>query len=421
VGNADGHGIEAVDYVPYQMGTDFQFQRRSGSHLVDGVSVTTTTDLVFAGAHSDASKSDGGIEVIDITDPSSPTTLTRIPCPGYQSDVAVHETLLLQAIDHPASNAGCDPDWLAASGSAAVDRPGIGGVRIFDVSDPARPRLLHFVEVGDEFEAVHNLAVLPWADVAYLAQLNGELGILDLGDGEYPYTALEVSSISPEMKTSCHDIGLDPVKQLAFCPASLDETYVLDVSDPMGPAYLSTIVNAALSRHHEARMAPDGVTLVLQAEYDHPPEVASDAPAGVWFYDFSDPTDPQLLGSWAPDSCEPSERDERACSSHSFNFIPGTELLVASWRHEGVFVVDYADPAHPVEAGAFRPGGRGILGLGASAPDFWAAYYWHGHLYANAGRGLGGLYILRHDESTTAEPSPYDEGMVWGRWSADGR
>jgi hypothetical protein len=290
-------------------------------------------------------------------------------------------------------------------------------VRIFDVTDPARPRLLHFVEVAGETAAVHNLTVLPWAGVAYLAELDGELGILDLEDPAHPYVAIEVSSISPEMKSSCHDIGLDPVRLLAFCPAMQDETYVLDASDPKNPAYVSKIVNAALSRHHGARMAPDGVTLVLEAEYDHPPEVASDAPAGLWFYDLSDPADAELLGSWAPDSCVPSERAERACTSHWFNFIPGTRLVTASWRHHGVFVVDYTDPANPVDMASFQPG-AGPLGLGGT-PDFWSAYFWHGQVYASAGDFGGGLYVLGRDDFSDVEPSPYDEGTSWGRWTAE--
>jgi len=183
-----GHGpcIDLVARVKYDMAGDLQFQRRSGAHTVDGVLVDTTTDLVFSSAHTDVNRVDGGIEIIDITDPSKPSTLTRIPCPGYQSDVAVHETLLIQTLDHPASNVGCDPAWLQASGSAAVDRSGTGGVRIFDVTDPARPRLLHFAEVAGDYQGVHDVTVLPWAGIAYLAQLNGELSVLDLGDPAFP-------------------------------------------------------------------------------------------------------------------------------------------------------------------------------------------------------------------------------------------
>ena len=105
---------------------------------------------------------------------------------GRTVDLAVHETLLIQTLDHPASNVGCDPAWLQASGSAAVDRSGTGGVRIFDVTDPARPRLLHFVEVAGDYQGVHDVTVLPWAGIAYLAQLNGELSVLDLGDPAFP-------------------------------------------------------------------------------------------------------------------------------------------------------------------------------------------------------------------------------------------
>lgn len=420
-GAGDGRCMELRAYVRYDMGGDLQFQRRSGAHILDGVSVDTTTDLVFASAHTDVSRVDGGIEIFDITDPSMPTRLTRIPCPGYQSDVAVHETLLVQTLDHQASNAGCDPQWLRTSGSAAVDRAGTGGVRIFDVADPARPRLIHFLELtGGIGDGVHDVTVLPWAGVAYLAQLNGELGILDLGDPAFPYTAINVGSISQEMKASCHDIGLDPIRLLAFCPAMEDETYVLDVSEPMRPEYVSKVVNPALSRHHGALMAPDGVTLVLQAEYDHPPVVPSDAPAGLWFYDLSEPTDPELRGSWDPVSCEPTEDDERACSSHWYNFVAGTQLLVAAWRHEGVYVVDYTDPAAAVETGFFSPSSRaGVLRPVATA-DFWTAYYWHGNVYGSAGGARSGLYILRHDDMTDVEPSPYDEGTSWGRWTADG-
>ena len=287
-------------------------------------------------------------------------------------------------------------------------------MRIFDVTDPARPTLIQFVEVLGRFGGgVHDVTVVPWAGIAYLAQLDGQLGILDLTDPAFPYVAIDVASISPEMKTSCHDVGLDPVRLLAFCPALEDETYILDVSVPTEPSYLGKITNAALSRHHGALMAPDGATLVLESEYDHPPSVASDAAAGLWFYDLSDATRPILLGSWAPTSCEPSEQAERACSSHWYNFVPGTDLLVAGWRHEGVYLVDYTNPAAPVEAASFRP----RLGLTGDPTDFWTAYYWHGYVYGSANRASGGLYVLGDDALTDAEPSPYDEGTSWGRWS----
>lgn len=109
----------------------------------------------------------------------------------------------------------------------------------------------------------------------------------------------------------------------------------------------------------------------------------------------------------------------RTCTSHWFNFIPDRPLVAASWRHHGVFIVDYTDPAKPVEVASFQPGG-GPLVLGGT-PDFWSAYFWHGHVLASAGDFRGGLYVLGRDEFSNVEPSPYDEGTSWGRWTAEGR
>ena len=411
-GGSHAESLAVVARLEYDMGGDLQFQRRSGAHVLGGVPVNEVRDIVFASAHSDSSRTDGGIEVVDVTDPHEPLRLFRIPCPGYQSDVAVHETWLLQTIDLPASNIGCDSAWLDETGATSVDRSGIGGVRIFDVTDPAEPVLIAFIEVAGA-EAVHNVTILPWAGVAYLSELDGDLGIIDLNRQPFSYQAVRVDSIAAEMASSCHDIGLDPFRRLAFCAANLAETYILDVSDPRQPAYITTINNPGLSRHHAAQMASDGSTLVLQAEYDHPPPVSSDAPAGLWFYDLTDPLDPRLLGSWAPDSCEPTEQAERACSSHNFNFVPGAALVVASWRYEGMFLVDFSDPSAPTEAGFLRPTS---LRPGANA-DFWSTYYWHGFVYANSGQELSGLFVLETDLVADLEPSAYDEGTSWGRWS----
>lgn len=75
-------GTELVGYVPYARGTDLQLQRRSGTHTLDGGNASTTLDLAFAGADDGTARGDGGIEIIDVTDPSKPASLTRIPCPG---------------------------------------------------------------------------------------------------------------------------------------------------------------------------------------------------------------------------------------------------------------------------------------------------------------------------------------------------
>jgi hypothetical protein len=62
-------------------------------------------------------------------------------------------------------------------------------------------------------------------------------------------------------------------------------------------------------------------------------------------------------------------------------------------------------------AGALRP---------VASADSWTAYFWRGHAYGSSGGSHSGLYILRHDDIADAEPSPYDEGTGWGRWTGEG-
>lgn len=110
---------------------NMQFQRREGPHLADGAMTDGTRDYVFAGADSFAGNdrpSDGiGIQVVDVTDPTAVRSVVGIACTGDHSDIAVFENLLVQTIDDPASNGGCetrggwDPD--------GIDEPGRAGLR----------------------------------------------------------------------------------------------------------------------------------------------------------------------------------------------------------------------------------------------------------------------------------------------------
>lgn len=410
--------VSVTAHVDYQDprglngGTDLQLQRREGFQTVDGATDSGTRDFVFAGTHRYTSNTRGTIEVIDVTDPADPVVLESIRCPGYHADVAVHENLLLQAIDSASTNPGCRPSWLERSGSSAGDDGAGVGVRIFDVTDPARPELLDFVHTPS---GVHNLTVVPWAGLAYLAYddpalPSGNLGIIDLGGSTFPLTDVPMRDISPGVTVECHDIGLDPDRQLAFC-AAIDATFVWDIGDPYAPAEVATIVNPAINLHHGARPAPDGKTLVLNDELGG----AAVAPGcqgtgsigglgALWFYDVSDPSSPTPLGSFSPTERNPTQLQ---CTSHFYNFVPGEDLVSVGWYRAGAILADFSDPARPAERAAFAP----------YDASFWSSYYWHGHLYGNAFDWNGGLWILEVEGLPDVAPAPQDEGTSWGRWT----
>lgn len=437
-------------HVPFEHGTDMQFQRRAGGHLRAGQPVAGPRDYVFVGTDASEFASAGGapprdgvgFRVIDVSRPAAPEVLAEVACPGYGSDIAVYEDLLLQAVERhapfhgvegAASNTGCarrhDPRGL--------DVPGAAGLRVFDISDPARPRLVRFVR-AQEFGGggVHTVTVVPWAGLAYLSTFTllrpePRLVYLDLRDARIPATAVPMRSISPTAVNECHDIGVDPVRRLAFCGA-FEQGHIWDVSDARRPRGLATMTNDGIFHYHTMRLAPDGRTLVIAAEQTGPDEVpvSDDAGAGgnacvghprsgaLWFYDLGEVAAPRLLGTFAPRTPMPGKG---FCTSHLYNFIPGSDRLVTAWMDGGAFVVDYGrlpglrgtgDPAPlsaAVEQSWFLPAGS----------SFWSAYYWHGHLYGlgYGGSPGGGLWVMSMKGVADVAPAPQDEGTAWARWT----
>ena len=67
------------------------------------------------------------------------------------------------------------------------------------------------------------------------------------------------------------------------------------------------------------------------------------------------------------------------CSVHNGNIIPvnGRYLLVAAWYGGGTSVIDFTDPAHPVEIAYYVATGRG------RRADTWSSYWYNGKIYAN--------------------------------------
>lgn len=417
--------LTLVDHRAYDSGSDMQFQRRAGPHRVAGKMQPGPRDYLFAGADSFAGSdrpADGvGIHVFDVTDPAAIAPVAAVHCLGYHSDIAVYDRILVQTIDDAASNGGCrtreDPD--------GIDMAGHEGLRIFDVSDPARPRVVRFIGEDELGGGVHNSTVVGWAGLLYLSTNdlpgglnNGGTGsrfaYVDLNDPDFPVTLIPMSKITPAGSddASCHDIGMDPEHKIAFC-AAVNQTFIWDVSDPRMPQHISTILNPAIFLHHGARLAPDGRTLVVNDElggaiagFGCLGQGSGGTAGALWFYDVTDPAAATLTGSFSTTQLNPAKN---FCTSHWYNFIPGTELLVVGWYGSGMFVVDYSDPAAPAEHANFRPAGT----------NYWSAYYWHGALYGNSFRGLdgmGGLWVLTMDGLGDEPPAAQDEGTSWGRW-----
>lgn len=420
--------ITFVGHEQFVQGTDMFFQRRDGRQHLDGEVIDGVRDFLFAGA--DASGAVGsppggefvGVKIFDVTDPTAPIELAAIACGGYHADVQVYENYLIQSIDSAGTNTGCTPEF----DPDGVDRAEVSGIRVLDIEDPANPAVAAFVTAETLENSVHNMTTLPWAGLLYVAGSSfaegdpGNLTIVDLKDPTFPAKVIAMEAISQTAQAECHDIGVAQLEDqaLAFC-AAVHETFIWDVTDPMNPTHVSSVPLAVESIHHAARVAPDGTTLVLNDELGGAAAApgclatTQDPIGALWFYDISDPALPILEGTFS--TAELAEK--MPCTSHFYNFIPGTTLLTVGWYKSGMLVVDYGGLPQTSEHAVFTPTGG----------SFWSSYYWHGYVYGNSfgGGGLyggtddmGGVWITQLEGVGDVEPSPHDEGTSWARWTS---
>jgi hypothetical protein len=278
------------------------------------------------------------LKVLDVSNPDAPVLLGETPPLGYSiEDIVVRDTLA----------------YIAA---------GPQGLKIFDVSDPARP-----VWIRDGIGGVSIWAVTLDGNRAYLAAGRSGLIILDLGDPAAPVELVRYNGPGPTYEDrieSATDVAV--VGHMAYVTNN-DEygLWAIDVTNPRAP------------RRTDMSSQQDGVAVaaaghtVFQIDND----------SGLTIYDASDPETLKVVG-WM--------NDDRIVDI----VLSGRHAYLASRMsgEEGmseVRVVDVGDPARPKQITAIEtPGQANALGIDAN------------RLYV--GDGNGGVRVV--DVTTPAAP-----------------
>lgn len=337
----------------------FPYKNEDGGFFAGG------TDLDFQGRYVYAMQQgvQGGVHVIDHKG-KKPKKISFIPCPGEQNDVAVVKPGLI-ALGYHSSTCGA---------------PG-GGVRLLDVKNPKKPRL--FGAVNNLPGGTHTLTTYPGKPIIYaspggLANGGGIEQILDVGNPRKP----EVAATFTPQRIGCHDIAfyISKDKKIAACPGG-GETQIWDVSDPLAPVTIAHIPNPFNQFNHSAAFTHDGNYMVIGDEALAGNECVGGPTGAQFIYDVSTPQVPILMGYFgtthAPLPAGSPDVDRNTwCSSHLFNFIPGTYTLVSSWYAGGMTVVDWSNPSAPEEIAHY-------LGTGEDITNYWSAYWYDGRIYAN--------------------------------------
>jgi hypothetical protein len=375
------------------------------------------SDLAFWGNRAYAGHYDG-FQIIDTSDPEDPEQIVDFACPGSQHDVSVWQNLLFVSVETPRTSPACD------SGTTS-GMPGFEGMRIFDVSNPAKPLLVKGVptDCGSHTHTlvpdIENGRVLLYVasytgtDLTRSSYGNACLFVDENGERHNKISVVEVplknaaeakvigtprfphNNYGTVGRNGCHDITVfTAIKRAAS--ACMGEGQIWDISDKAKPKTIARVHNPNVEFFHSAAFSWDGKTVVFGDEAGGGTQARCrpedpDTLGALWFYDVArldtmDAGTPETpLSHWkVPRDQVPVVPDQDRvpnCTMHNFNTLPNLKrnVLVSSAYAAGTTVVDFTDPRNPREVGHHDPHGA----------NTWSSYWYNGHIYTNdGGRGV---------------------------------
>lgn len=409
-------------------------------------------------ANTDMAVSDGklfvgnfnGFNAYDISGDGAPQLVMSVVCPGGQGDVSVHGDLLFMSVEENRGRLNCG----TATTEDDVTSQRFRGVRIFDISDLNAPRQIAAVQTC-RGSHTHTLVPHPTdANVLYVynsgtADVRGAAELAICTDGQpdqNPETALfSIDVIKVELDrpqdaaivnrprifadsqtgrvaglwrggrsgiatqntaqtNQCHDITVYPEIGLAAGACS-GNGILLDISDPENPRRTSDIFDPDMAYWHSATFNNAGDKVVFTDEWGGGIGARCQAtnPA-TWGANMVATIENRTLAGKSFHKLPSAQGATENCVAHNGTLIPvpGRDLMVQAWYQGGVSIMDFTDPARPVEIAFFDRGpiDASRLYVGGS----WSAYWLNGRIYSSEiVRGLDVLRLVPSEHLSAAE------------------
>ena len=345
-----GHTVAAGEIAPYEPLSEVEID--------DAAEVVLSDDGRTAYVAADS-----GFVTVDVSRPERPTVLAdQRPLETPDGD-EVQEVL----------DVAVDGEKLLVPTAAQGDGP--RGFFLYDVSDPADP-----TQIGEFFDTPHrNHNSFLLDDLVYLTGRSQEadyLNIVDVSDEPFE----QVGRWSPARNLGSgwgevsgkvlHDVWVQD--NIAYCAYWDAGTFLVGVSDPANPAFVSRIGDFAFEdlrarsragtnyteppgNAHYATVNEDASVLAVGREtWDAELDDGQGGPAGISLYDITDPTEPTHLSDINPPT--PADDDARQAgtwtTAHNFQFQG--DRLYTSWYQGGVKTFDVSDPENPTQLAWWR-------------------------------------------------------------------
>ena len=434
-GTGDAEGDE-------QSNDDTEWGERSPLLSFSNTDMAFSGDVLVAGSYH-------GFNIYKLQEDGIPKLFSSVVCPGGQGDVSVVGDLLIMSVEQTRGRIDCGLQGIAEDISTERFR----GIRIFDISDLARP-----IQVGQvqtcRGSHTHSVVSGPGDDGKIIVYNSGTSRIRDNeelescfgaipGDERTALFRIDVIEIpvddpsksrivdspavfaDPEtgrlaglwqggdhgegtqesrVTNQCHDITVFPEANLAAGACS-GNGIIFDISDPLKPTRIDEVVDKGFAYWHSATFNNDGTKVLFTDEWGggSRPRCRSYDPLDWGADAIYDIVDGKLeFKSYFKIPAPQLEQENCVAHNGSVVPIPGRDVFVQAWYQGGLSIIDFTDSSNPTEIGYFDRGPiheeRLVLG------GYWSTYWYDGKIYGTEiARGLDVLSLVPSEHLTENE------------------
>lgn len=421
-------------------GTADQASRRSPFLSFANTDMAFQGDLLAAGNYH-------GINLYRITEAAEPELISSIVCPGGQGDVSIVGNLMLMSVESNSGRVDCGREGVGSEPTPERFR----GVRIFDISDRARPVQVGQVQTcrgshthsvvaadenrlivynsgtanvrderelagcvtgqpGDQRSALFSIDVIeiPLADPSQARIIDSPRVFADTASGEIAGLWRGGDHGDGTQTTNrtdqCHDITLFPSRNIAGGACS-GNGILFDISDPRAPKRLDAVLDSGFAYWHSATFNNDGTKVVFTDEWGGGgrPRCRVQDPM-TWganaIYDIVD--NKLVFKSYY--KLPAAQTDQENCVAHNGSLIPvpGRDIFVQAWYQGGLSISDFTDSSNVREIAYFDRGP--VNAERQSQGGYWSVYWYNGRIYGTEiARGLDVLTLTPSEHLTANE------------------